>query len=65
MEVMIETATGLSQKCLVSEAETNLKSLGENPVSTKQPSLCVLLPKQMAKKKNKKKSNVRKTTTTI
>ena len=67
-EVMIETATGLSQKLNVEISEMREKqrsvecqkrkliekSLGEVSVPTKQPRLCALLPKQAAKKKNKK-----------
>ena len=73
---MIETATGLSQKlnAEISEITENQRSvecqkwkliensLGEVPVPTKQLRLCASLPKEAAKK-NKKKSNIRKTTT--
>ena len=37
----------------MSEAETK-KSLGDVPVSRKQPGMCVSLPKQAEKKKSKK-----------
>ena len=74
-EVMIETASGLSQKLNaeiseIREKQRNVecrkwklieKSLGEVPVPTKKARVCALLPKQASKKKSKKKSNVKTT----
>ena len=70
---MIETATGLSQKLNaeiseIREKQRNVKCqkrkliekrLGEVLVPTKQPRLCASVPKHAAKKKSKKKSNIK------
>ena len=77
-EVMIETASGLSQKLKSEMSEIrekqrnvkcqkrklNEKSLGEIPVPTKKARVCASVPKQASKKKSKKKSNVKTATTT-
>ena len=78
VEVMIETASGLSQKLNaemseIKEKQTNVecqkwklieKSLGEVPVPTKKAKVCASVPKQASKKKSKKKSNVKTNTAT-
>lgn len=75
-EVMIETASGLSQKLNaeiseIREKQRNVecqkrklieKSLGEVPM--KKARVCASVPKQASKKKSKKKSNVKTTTAT-
>lgn len=76
-EVLIETASGLSQKLNAEMSEIREKkrkvecqkrkltgkSLGEVPVPTKKARVCASVPTQASKKKSKKKSNVNKTTT--
>ena len=78
VEVMIETASGLSQKLNAEISETREKqrnvvwqkrkliekSLGEVPVPTKKARVCASVPKQVSKKKSKKKSNLKTTTAT-
>lgn len=77
-EVMIETASGLSQRLNaemseIKEKQRNVecqkrklieKSLGEVPVPTKKARVCASVPKQASKQKSKKKSNVKTTTAT-
>lgn len=77
-EVMIETASGLSQNLdaemsEIREKQRNVesqkrklieKSLGEVPVPTKKARVCASEPKKASKKKSKKKSNVQTTTAT-
>ena len=77
-DVMIETASGLSQKLnaeiyKIREKQRNVecqkrklieKSLGEVPVPTKKARVCASVPKQASKKKSKKNSNVKTTTAT-
>ena len=77
-EVMIETASGLSQKLNaemseIREKQRNVKcekrkliekSLGEVPVPTKKARVCASVPKQASKKKSTKKSNVKTITAT-
>ena len=77
-ELMIETASGLSQKLNagmseIREKQRNVecqkrklieKSLGEVPIPTKKARVCASVPKQAAEKKSKKKSNVKTITAT-
>ena len=77
-EVMIETASGLSQKLNaemseIREKQRNVecekrklieKSLGEDPVPMTKARVYASVPKQASKKKSKKKSNVKTTTAT-
>ena len=76
--VMMETASGLSQKLNaemseIREKQKNVecqrrklieKSLGEVPFSTKKARVCASVTKQASKKKSRKKSNVKTATAT-
>ena len=79
-EVMIETASGLSQKLNAEISEIREKQrnvecqkrkliekrslLGEILVPTKKARVCASVPKEASKEKSKKKSNVKTTTVT-